>query len=238
MRHVYCWNGAESTVRITATVEAQEGELRWKLIQGDPEKVRITPLGNGTGSVRAEIDWHGAYLVRGRDGKARRTTRVEFGCVAVKDGLESEPCVVSVSASPHATREYDEAGWLRKIDYRTPLLKDKVSARFPLGDWADVFEYTPDGRLAGWTRLRTDESGAEVKEHFTRDGLKILTYDAIGRPLRCERDYRATLYQRTARGERSDHSGCVPEQFEYRYGGKEDFLGHARPAGRPAASQR
>ena len=238
MRHVYCWNGAESTVRITATVEAQEGELRWKLIQGDPEKVRITPLGNGTGSVRAEIDWHGAYLVRGRDGKTRRTTRVEFGCVAVKDGLESEPCVVSVSASPHATREYDEAGWLRKIDYRTPLLKGKVSARFPLGDWADVFEYTPDGRLAGWTRLRTDESGAEVKEHFTRDGLKILTYDAIGRPLRCERDYRATLYQRTARGERSDHSGCVPEQFEYRYGGKEDFLGHARPAGRPAASQR
>lgn len=238
MRHVYCWNGAESTVRITATVEAQEGELKWKLIQGDPEKVRLTPLGNGTGSVRAEIDWHGAYLVRGRDGKARRTTRVEFGCVAVKDGLESEPCIVSVSASPHATRVYDEGGWLQKIDYRTPLLKDKVSARFPLGDWTDVFEYTPDGRLAGWTRIRTGENGAEEKERFTRDGFKILTYDAIGRPVRCERDYRATLYQRTARGERSDHSGCVPEQFEYRYSGIEDFLGRAHPAGKSPARQK
>ena len=231
MRHVYCWNGAESTVRITATVEAQEGELKWKLIQGDPEKVRFTPLGNGTGSVRAEIDWHGAYLVRGRDGKARRTTRVEFGCVAVKDGLESEPCIVSVSASPHAMRVYDESGWLQKIDYKTPLLKDKVSARFPLGDWIDEFEYTPDGRLAGWTRIRTGENGAEEKERFTRDGLKILTYDAIGRPLRCERDYRATLYQRTARGERGDSSSFEPELFEYRYSGIEDFLGRAHPLG-------
>ncbi len=228
MRHVYCWNGAESTVRITATVEAQEGELKWKLLQGDPEKVRFVKLGSGTGSVRVEIDWHGVYLARGRDGKARRTTRVEFGCVAVKDGLESKPCVVSVSASPHATREYDEAGWLRKISYLNPLLPDKVSSRFPLGDWEDTFEYSPDGQMVGWTRVRSGEKGEE-KERFTRDGLKILTYDRLGRPLRCERDYRATLYQRTARGERSDHSGSAPELFEYRYSGIEDYLGRARP---------
>ena len=228
MRHVYCWTGAEGTVLITASVEATEGELKWKLIQGDPAKVRFTPLGNGTGSVRAEIDWHGVYLARGRDGKARRTTRVEFGCVAVKDGLESEPCIVSVSASPHATREYDESGWLRKISYLKPLLPDKVSSRFPLGDWEDVFEYSPDGQLVGWTRLRKDANGAEEKEHFTRDGLKVLSYDAIGRPLRCERDYRATIYQRTARGERGDNSDLPPVQFEYRYTGIEDYLGRAR----------
>ena len=148
--------------------------------------------------------------------------------MAVKDGLESKPCVVSVSASPHATREYDEAGWLRKISYLNPLLPDKVSSRFPLGDWEDTFEYSPDGQMVGWTRVRSGEKGEE-KERFTRDGLKILTYDRLGRPLRCERDYRATLYQRTARGERSDHSGSAPELFEYRYSGIEDYLGRARP---------
>ena len=228
MRHVYCWVGAERTVCITATVEAPEGELKWKVLQGDPGKVRFVRLGNGTGSVRVEIDWHGAYLARGRDGKARLTTRVEFGCVAVKDGLESEPCVVSVSASPHATREYDDAGRLRKISYVNPLLPDKVSSRFPLGDWEDTFEYSPNGQLVGWTRLRRGEKGDET-ERFTRDGLKILTYDAVGRPLRCERDYRATIYQRTARGERGDRLGAAPEFFEYRYSGVDDYLGRARP---------
>ena len=231
MRHVYCWNGAESTVRITATVEAAEGELKWKLLQGNPDKVRFTQLGSGTGSVRVEIDWHGAFLVRGRDGKTRRTTRVEFGCVAVKDGLESEPCVVSVSASPHATREYDEAGRLRKISYVHPLLSDKVSIRFPLGDWEDAFEYAPDGSLAGWVRTRKCADGSEEKEYFTHDGLKVLTYDAIGRPLRCERNYRATLYQNTARGEQSGRTACAPELFEYRYSGIEDYLGRPRPLG-------
>ena len=159
----------------------------------------------------------------------RRTTRVEFGCVAVKDGVESEPCVVSVSASPHATREYDEAGWLRRIDYRTPLLPGKTSSRFHLGDWVDEFEYTPDGRLLGWTRTRSAAGGAEEKECFTRDGLKILSRDSLGRPLKCERDYRATLYQRTARGERAEHPGFAPERFEYRYRGIEDYTGRAVP---------
>ena len=227
-RHVYCWTGAERTVRITATVEAVEGELKWKLLQGDPGKVRLVALGNGTGSVRAEIDWHGVYLARGRDGKVRRTTRIEFGCVAVKDGLESEPCVVSVSASPHATREYDEAGWLRRISYVKPLLPGKVSSRFSLGDWEDVFEYTPDGRISGWTRIRSGEKDSE-SEHFTRDGLKVLTRDQLGRPLRCVRDFRATIYQRTARGEPSDRLDFVPELFEYRYSGPEDYLGRAAP---------
>ena len=43
-------------------------------------------------------------------------------------------------------------------------------------DWGDVYAYTPDGQLRGWTR-HLEEGGKE----FNVDGLLVLTRDAKGR---------------------------------------------------------
>jgi len=45
-------------------------------------------------------------------------------------------------------------------------------------NWRDVYRYTPDGRLIGWTRYRPNS-----KEQFTPDGALVVKTDPRGRPI-------------------------------------------------------
>jgi len=83
--------------------------------------------------------------------------------------------------------------------------------------WRDVYRYTPDGRLIGWTRYRGDR-----KEHFTADGAIILKKDSLGRALIARR------VQYVA--DRSAKQWSLKQQpgdatLHYEYAGDEDPVG-------------
>ena len=156
----------------------------WRLIQGDPERVRITPAEDGR-SARIEIDWHEPFPIS-KDNPVR-SARVDIGVFANNGVHDSAPAIVSMAFPTHETRRYAEGpdGGLRivSIDHADPAKAGAYAdpMLLPWADWRDDYAYGPDGSLLGWTRTREGRTEA-VTEAFTPDGLRILTRAADGTP--------------------------------------------------------
>lgn len=179
--------GGERTFRVKVRAELPEGtgaksRLSWRLLQGQPEKIRIRPNADGSEAV-LEIDDHEPFTVYLPNGTKVVSSRVDVGCFV--DGPEgrSAPSVVSVFFSPNETREYDAAGRLHSIDYTKPQFADWLPPMCIRGNWKDVFTYAANGVLSGWVRTFWDEKGGETTRIFTRDGFEVLSRDEKNRPL-------------------------------------------------------
>jgi len=75
--------------------------------------------------------------------------------------------------------------------------------------WRDVYRYTPDGRLIGWTRFRGDR-----KEHFTANGAIILKKDSTGRAL-VARSVKYSADRTTRTWLLKQHPGEITCHYEY-----------------------
>jgi len=158
-------------------------DFHWRLLQGDPERVTIEPLGDGR-EARVTLDWHEPFRIS--EDNPLLSSRVDIGVFAHNGAHDSAPAILSVYFPPHEARRYEpgEGGVPRiaAIDhaarpevYADPLL-------LPRADWRDDFRYDADGALTGWTRVRAGGTA-----EFTADGARVLERDAAGRPLRAER---------------------------------------------------
>ena len=217
--------GGERTFCCTVGLyPVKRGKFVWKVLQGDEKKVRILPKAEDMSEVELEVDYHTVFDVTLADGTKQKTSRVDVGCFLVgTNGVASVPAVVSVYFSPNETREYDKDGRLVSIDYTKRQIERYCPNLCPKGDWKDVFHWTDDGRLSGWTRTYADGQGRMTANEFTREGLVIDMRDALGRPKDVHRSMRSKWLQELSptnmTGEAADAElGWLGHRHDYKEG--------------------
>ena len=157
-------------------------EFHWRLLQGDPAKVRIEPIDGGA-RARVTLDWHDPFRISEENDQI--ASRVDIGVFASNGAHDSAPAILSWAFPAHEARVYepDENGVPRivSVDFADPA-RAKVYADpllYPRTDWRDVHRYDAEGRSLGWTRRR-----AGVETLFAPDGARLLETSPEGRPLR------------------------------------------------------
>ena len=219
---MYVARWAERTGRFIVTVqrEVDGGELVWRLLQGDSSKVRFKKDesfeqdGCTYDVMEIECDYHEAFDVQLADGIKMKSTRVDIGCFAVKDGIASVPAIVSIFYMPHEKREYGEDGLLKLVDYTKAQIPGWMPQFCPKADFKDVFHWTKDREFAGWTRVSSDGKRTE----FTHEGLVVMTRDKLGRPQDVRRSLRMEWLQSlvpfvTANEEYSSHMASRSDRY-------------------------
>lgn len=154
-----------STGRRTMILSAEDSRdangrpltFQWRLLQGDPRRVKIEPLEGGR-QARVTLDWHEPFAIS--EENAQKTSRVDIGVFAVNGVHDSAPAILSWAFPTHETRVYEtgEGGAPRivSIDHADPA-RAKAYADpllYPRADWRDVYRYDASGRPLGWTRSR------------------------------------------------------------------------------------
>ena len=168
----------------TADPNGRPLSFAWRLLQGDPARVRITPADDGR-SAGIEIDWHEPFPIS--EDNPIVSSRVDIGVFASNGAHDSAPAILSIAFPGHETRVYapgpdgrpriasiDHADPARAKTYADPMLMARA-------DWRDDYAYAADGTPLGWTRTRGD-----LTEDFTPEGARILTRAADGAPLAVE----------------------------------------------------
>jgi hypothetical protein len=153
--------------------------FEWRLLQGDPAKVRIEPLDDGQ-RARITLDWHDPFAIS--EENPLITRRVDIGVFANNGVHDSAPAFVSVFFPSHETRSYDAdpdgTPRILSIDYASPPDAYADPLLLARADWRDDYAYAEDGTLLGWTRSRADRD----PEDFAADGTRILSRREDGGP--------------------------------------------------------
>lgn len=156
----------------------------WRLLHGDPDRVRIRPL--DPLGMRAEIvvDWHPRAVYPGSD---LPSARVDVGVFTDNGSQLSAPAFLTWYFPPNERRVYEPlpatvaADRADDVNGDAPLRIVSIE-RLPLSgpntyadpmvltpaDWADTYRYDDRGNLLGWIRSRAGHD-----ETFTADGRVI-----------------------------------------------------------------
>jgi hypothetical protein len=184
----------------TADPNGRPLTFRWRLLQGDPSRVRIAPSEDGR-SARIEIDWHEPFAIS-KDNPLR-SARVDIGVFASNGMHDSAPAMLSIDFPTHETRTYapgpDGTPRIVSIDHADPAKAGEYAdpMLLPRADWRDDYLYAPDGTPLGWNRTR-----GSLTEAFAADGARIaarapdgtpLTLEPVGYPLRRDDKGRLTV---------------------------------------------
>jgi hypothetical protein len=153
--------------------------LRWVILRGDSEKIKLLPR-NASGSVmELQIDYHGRRPINGDGGL--ESSRVDIGVFAIRQDVASAPAFISVYYLDNERREYDAAGRIRRVDYADARGAEekgndtRTAANYvdPLisfsKDWRDEYHYDEAGAMRGWTRIR-----GEDRQEFNAHGQQIV----------------------------------------------------------------
>jgi hypothetical protein len=142
----------------------------WRLLQGDPGRVRIEPLDPDGRSARIRINWQDPvydHVGGAADPSTRKLSRVDIGVFAGNGINYSAPAFISVAFPGHQRRLYDVGGngsmrlvsidydAISRDDYYDPLL-------FWSAPWTDIAAYDGRGALLGWERQWHDGRTAFV----------------------------------------------------------------------------
>ncbi len=170
------WRSQAATRTMTVSAaetrdpNGRELAFAWRLLQGDPSKVTITPSADGL-SATITLAWHDPFVIS--DDNPVTTSRVDIGVFASNGVHDSAPAIVSWYFPPSEKRRLETGpdGRLRTaaIDHGNP---DKAYADpilVPRADWRDDFAYAADGTLLGWTRVR----GGRPPEAFDAAGRRL-----------------------------------------------------------------
>ncbi|MGF1552272.1 MAG: bacterial transcriptional activator domain-containing protein [Paracoccaceae bacterium] len=178
--------GSRSMMLVAGTYAAEPGlepRFVWRVLQGDPERVRLTPLGENGRRARLEVDWHDEIASGAHPDMASRRVDV---AVFVDNGEElSAPAFVSIAMPRDQARRYEADGEggrrLAEIDFAPEAGAEAYvdPVLFPRRPWRDVHEWLADGSHAGWTRRYAD---GRADERYTPRGLLIAAAGAAGRP--------------------------------------------------------
>lgn len=220
------WRGGERVRRYSlgaaGSWDANDRPLTyfWRVLRGDPGKVRIERTAPDASEVDVTIEWQEGM----RSPEGLKSSRVDIALFAYNGVEYSAPAIFSLNLPTHQRRVYrdnpaDERpasiAYLPEKGVKTyadPLI-------WPSRGWSDVFDYNDKDELLGWTR--TYRKGR--KGHFTQHGLRVVERDAQGRHIRAE----AIRYE-VARGKdgRSNlKERPVGRLFAYSYANDVDRLG-------------
>ena len=130
------------TVSAAATRDPNGRELafHWRLLQGDPGKVTITPSEDGT-SATITLAWHDPFVIS--EDNPVTTSRVDIGVFASNGVHDSAPAIVSWYFPPTEKRRLEPGpdGALRTaaIDHANPDRAYADPILVPRADWRDDF---------------------------------------------------------------------------------------------------
>ena len=166
----------------------------WRLLHGDPDRVRITPLDPLGTRAEIVVDWHPRAVYAGSD---LPSARVDVGVFADNGKHLSAPAFLTWYFPPNERRSYAAvpatAAADRKDDVNGDAPRRIVSIeRLPATGaeayadpmvltpavWTDTYRYDDRGTLLGWTRTRA----AGEPEEFTADGRLVVKRDDAGEP--------------------------------------------------------
>lgn len=154
----------------------------WRLLQGDPAHVRITPSADGR-EARIALDWQEPFRIS-KDNPLT-SARVDIGVFANNGVHDSAPAILSVYFPPEEARRYapgpDGAMRIESIDYAARPQAYADPMLIPRADWRDAYHYDPQGRLTGWTRSRPGRS-----DEYTATGARILAPATEAAPARLD----------------------------------------------------
>lgn len=165
----------EMTVSAADTADPNGRPLSfdWRLLRGDPARVRIEPLDAAGTTARIRIAWHDAYAEPapdlGRTG-TRTVSRVDIGVFAFNGVHDSAPGIISVTFPTHQSRVYAPGGTgsMRLVSIDHDAIARGAGSFDPVlywsAPWRDVAEYGPGGVLRGWRRTWRDGGTAFVPE--------------------------------------------------------------------------
>lgn len=182
----------EMVVSTAGTIDPNGRDLtfRWVLLQGDPDRVTITPLDPAGRTVRIQIRWHDPWTVPARiEGESapgtRRLSRVDIAVFAENGATPSAPAFVTVDFPAHQVRRYGpetEAGpRLLSIDYdaagRTVPFDPALYWTAP---WIDEAISDARGAVTGWRRIHADrriETVPRDARHAVTETQNVPTLD-------------------------------------------------------------
>jgi len=215
------WRGVASQRVYEIEAQARDPNGRplrfhWRILRGDPERIRIEPLDETGARVRVRLGWHEPTLVPGRP--EITSLRVDIAVFADNGAELSAPAFFSMLFPAHQKRAFG-GGRLLVLDHRAGRKTYADPLIWPRRDWEDRFLYDGGGRLIGWTRRGPD---GKVRS-FTAHGLEVLETGPDGRP---------ALARRVSYPVSRDKAGKlvvteIPtgERFRYRYAGPDDRIG-------------
>jgi len=200
--------------------------FHWRLLAGDPARVRIQVLDEAGTRAELRIAWHERGI---RDGGELPSSRVDIGVFASNGFHTSAPAFISWYFPANEKRTYSEDGRILSVEFLPPNVPGSYvdPAIVTPADWKDSYQYAEDGRLLGWLRTRDGHV-----EPFTRDGARVLERDEKGRPIlaRAVRYQREELENQWPKLKQTDGE----ERFHYAYASETDPVGVRVP---PAAEE-
>ncbi|MGC9420012.1 MAG: hypothetical protein ACP5EN_13680 [Rhodovulum sp.] len=164
------WRGFAWERALTVTAENTSApndrplSFEWRLLRGDPARVRIEPQGPDGRTARIHVAWHEPWsepIPGSRDNGVRRVSRVDIGVFAHNGVHDSAPALISIDFPEHQIRQYAPGDGDRRrlvsIDYDAvgrgayfdPLL-------YWSAPWTDTARYDENGTLLGWDRRSAD----------------------------------------------------------------------------------
>ncbi|WP_169544222.1 tetratricopeptide repeat protein [Sneathiella aquimaris] len=200
----------------TRVPEGQSVSYKWVILQGDPDKIKITPTNSSASQAEITVKWHEPF--RSPIQSDLRSSRVEIGVFANNGTHMSAPSFINLFYPVIQKRHYDPNGKLLAIDHRNDQKTYLDPRIFPKRDWRDDYHYDDQGRLTGWTRRR--KSGTS---EFSRHGALIAEKDNLGRPISAWAV--GYLYERDNRGRMISKEKQLNAKIKYQYLNDKDKLG-------------
>ena len=219
------WRGA-AAIRVYE-IEAQAKDpngrklgFHWRILRGDPGRIRIEPLDETGARVRVTLGWHEPSPVPGRP--EIPSARVDIAVFADNGAELSAPAFFSMLYPAHQDRRFD-AGRLSAIDHRADRKTYVDPLIWPRRDWQDRFLRNAEGRTIGWTR----QGPVGPARFFTAHGLEVLETGPDGRPARARRVTYPVSRDRS--GGLQVTETPAEARFRYRYAGPDDRIGKPVP---------
>jgi len=136
------WRSQAATRTMTVSAAATRDpngrklDFHWRLLQGDPEKVTITPSADGTSATIA-LAWHDPFTIS--EDNPIETSRVDVGVFASNGVHDSAPAIVSWYFPPTEKRRIETGpdgvprllGWTRVRPGTPPEAFDAAGRRLP-----------------------------------------------------------------------------------------------------------
>lgn len=133
----------------TADPNGHDLSFSWVVLRGDPDRVRITPIGDKGAKAEISIDWHDTWQIVPTN--KRLANRVDIGVFASNGFNDSAPAIISIAFPGHQEREYaaDPTGQNMRI---TSINYDAMSRKafydpviFWSAPWTDHMTYDDNG---------------------------------------------------------------------------------------------
>ncbi|MFT6556635.1 TPR end-of-group domain-containing protein [Sneathiella sp.] len=200
----------------TRVPEGQTVSYKWVILQGDPDRIKITPKNSAASKAEITVKWHEPF--QSPIQSDLKSSRVEIGVFADNGTHISAPSFINLFYPVIQKRHYDPNGKLLAIDHRNDQKTYLDPRIFPKRDWRDDYHYDDQGRLTGWTRTR--KSGTS---EFSRHGALITEKDNLGRPTSAWAV--GYLYERDNRGRMISKEKQLNAKIRYQYLNDKDKLG-------------